>query len=383
MTGRHEAIHAIDDMSRFRIPVLLTALLAWQGVFGQDIADIQSRLDEKQAAAAELKAALADRQQAAKALEAELQRLRAGVSDLEQRKQKALEAMDAQYKRIVADPSLELSAAQAGYREALAALQRQRQAIAAKQQQIAQAGQQVEQARRATDEADRAMDELRQGLDVARAERLHRELNVEGEIKLSNTITCKRNETIAACMERGRAAALEQARQRFSDRLYAAATEAELVARHRGTGDAAPALIDSKVTDSGFRGQGDYRVELQARLRNETSPADACRLLGLKPAQCRARAPSAPAPATAPAGTAEAQAAAAGSGEHLLTVRSNVYYDEVFIDGVSYGSTKLDVLLPAGEYDVEVSKPGHASFRQRVKLDRAQTVRADLPELTN
>jgi len=378
-------------MWRLRIPMLLTALMAWQGVFGQDIADIQSRLDAKQAASAELKATLADRQQAAKALDAELQRLRAGVSDLEQRKEKALEAMDAQYKRIVADPSLELSAAQAGYRDALGALQRQRQAIAAKQQQIAQAEQQVEQARRDAGEADQAVDTLRQGLDVARAERLHRELNVEGEIKLSNTITCKRDETIAACMERGKAAALEQARQRFSDQLYAAATEANVVAQHRGEAGALPALIDSQVTDSGFRGQGDYRVELQARLRNETSPADACRLLGLKPARCRARGTAAPtradtaaAPANAPADSAEAQAAAiAGSGEHLLTVRSNVYYDEVFIDGVSYGSTKLDVLLPAGEYDVEVRKPGHVSFKQRVKLDQPQTVRADLPELTN
>jgi hypothetical protein len=164
-----------------------------------------------------------------------------------------------------------------------------------------------------------------------------------------------------------------------------------------------PTLLESDIQSSGFQGQGDYVVELAAKLRNEVSESQACRLLGLADAQCRGEvAPGAittepPAddrapevilpdePAEALAEDAEddtgPEDAPAGSGQFRLTVRSNVYYDEVFIDGVAYGSTKLDVLLPAGEYDVEVRKPGHSVYRERIALNDSRTVSATLYEL--
>lgn len=74
-------------------------------------------------------------------------------------------------------------------------------------------------------------------------------------------------------------------------------------------------------------------------------------------------------------------AAGAEAERYRLTVRSNVYYDEVYIDGVPYGSTKLDVMLPPGEYDVEVRKPGHAAYRERISLNGSRTLRAQLAEL--
>jgi hypothetical protein len=76
-------------------------------------------------------------------------------------------------------------------------------------------------------------------------------------------------------------------------------------------------------------------------------------------------------------------ASAAAADRFRLTVRSNVYYDEVYIDGVPYGSTKLDVLLPPGEYDVEVRKPGHSPYRETVNLTSSRTLRARLAELSD
>ena len=57
-----------------------------------------------------------------------------------------------------------------------------------------------------------------------------------------------------------------------------------------------------------------------------------------------------------------------------LTLRSNVFDDEVFINGVSYGSTKLQVMLPSGEHDLEVVKRGYEPSRQKMRLKRLKRI---------
>jgi len=61
-----------------------------------------------------------------------------------------------------------------------------------------------------------------------------------------------------------------------------------------------------------------------------------------------------------------------------LTVRSNVFDDEVFINGVSYGSTKLQVMLPSGVHELEAAKRGFESNRQKVTLSESQTLKVEL-----
>jgi len=40
----------------------------------------------------------------------------------------------------------------------------------------------------------------------------------------------------------------------------------------------------------------------------------------------------------------------------------------------------VDVMLPAGEYDIEVRKPGYSTWSGRVTLKGAETVIAELNE---
>ena len=61
-----------------------------------------------------------------------------------------------------------------------------------------------------------------------------------------------------------------------------------------------------------------------------------------------------------------------------LTLRSNVYDDEVFIDGVSFGATKLTTSLPVGFHEVEIRKRGYKSYKARIDLRKAQTIHANL-----
>lgn len=66
-----------------------------------------------------------------------------------------------------------------------------------------------------------------------------------------------------------------------------------------------------------------------------------------------------------------------------LTVRSNVYDDSIFIDGQHYGSTRLDILMPAGSHTIRVEKSGYTSFEKRINLQQAQIIFANLSPLSH
>jgi hypothetical protein len=67
--------------------------------------------------------------------------------------------------------------------------------------------------------------------------------------------------------------------------------------------------------------------------------------------------------------------------KYTLTVRSNVRNDIVFIDGKNYGSTRVDVELPAGTYTVRVEKTGYSSEEKQIELEKALTLRFDLQRI--
>ena len=64
--------------------------------------------------------------------------------------------------------------------------------------------------------------------------------------------------------------------------------------------------------------------------------------------------------------------------QYTLTVRSNVWNDQVTIDGKPYGSTRLDVVLAPGEHVIRIEKEGYKSFEQTINLQDDQTVRGKL-----
>jgi hypothetical protein len=58
----------------------------------------------------------------------------------------------------------------------------------------------------------------------------------------------------------------------------------------------------------------------------------------------------------------------------VLTVRSNVYDDTVYIDGQAQGSTRLDLELAPGLHTVRVEKEGHLPYEQQVELRPGENV---------
>ena len=66
-----------------------------------------------------------------------------------------------------------------------------------------------------------------------------------------------------------------------------------------------------------------------------------------------------------------------------LTLRSNVYDDQVYINGAYAGQTKLVTQLAAGWHDIEVRKAGYRTYSARLLLDKDQTLVARLQRGTD
>ncbi|MCP4346717.1 MAG: PEGA domain-containing protein [Desulfobacterales bacterium] len=66
----------------------------------------------------------------------------------------------------------------------------------------------------------------------------------------------------------------------------------------------------------------------------------------------------------------------------ILTVRSNVYDDMVYIDGVKRGSTRLDVKLEKGKHKLSVEKERYEAYKKEIDLHKDETVWAELKTLT-
>ena len=62
----------------------------------------------------------------------------------------------------------------------------------------------------------------------------------------------------------------------------------------------------------------------------------------------------------------------------ILTVRSNVYDDIVWINNNRYGSTRLDIWLPVGLYIVKVEKKGYKPYKEKIELNSDKTIVANL-----
>jgi hypothetical protein len=67
-----------------------------------------------------------------------------------------------------------------------------------------------------------------------------------------------------------------------------------------------------------------------------------------------------------------------------ITIRSNVYQDSVKINNVYKGSTRLDLKLKNGIYDIVVSKPGYQNWTTKINVKNAQqqTIYAKLKKNT-
>ena len=404
------------------LSLLISASLLASSAFAQDTATvtgIESEISIKQAEYDNSTQILEKHLKEESQLQNQLDLLRTRSTALDKEKNQALDAMNEMYRRLIDDPTLDISTAQARYQQAVVDHKQNKDDIAMQLAAIASHRKDIEQIRVAKHTQLNTLESLKEQLTTARVERLRNEFTREGTLEVNHTINCKRTETLAACEQRGQQMGLQKATKRFVDQIFANLTEERLVEPKRNMAGAQVQILSSHVVNSAFSGQGNYNVNLSVTMRGDVNSSRLCNLLSVDNRYCSEYGTPLSTPYQASYGTSysDSQLTFSDSKDNdvvsvsrlntqsvrdysvkpmlmpkidplvvdnnknrmvELTLRSNVFDDEVFIDGVSFGSTRLATTLPSGVHDVEVRKQGYQSYRVRVDLRKPQTIHAKL-----
>ncbi|GAB0110889.1 formylglycine-generating enzyme family protein [Pseudoalteromonas distincta] len=403
------------------LSLLITASLLASSAFAQDTATvtgIESEISVKQTEYDNSTKILEKHLKEESQLQNQLELLRSRSTELDKEKNQALDAMNEMYRRLIDDPTLDISTAQSRYQKAVVDHKQNKDDISMQLAAIASHRKDIEQIRVAKHTLLNTLESLKEQLTTARVERLRNEFTREGTLEVNHTINCKRTETLAACEQRGQQMGLQKATKRFVDQIFANLTEERIVEPKRNLAGAQVQILSSHVVNSAFSGQGNYNVNLSVTMRGEVNSSRLCSLLSIDNRYCSEYGT----PLTAmyqPAYSttySDSQLTFSNTKDNAntvsvsqlneqpvhnysvqsviqnrnvianqdeaepveLTLRSNVYDDEVFIDGVSFGSTRLVTSLPRGIHNVEVRKLGYKPFQARVDLNKAQTIHANL-----
>jgi len=404
------------------LSLLISASLLASSAIAQDTATvtgIESEISTKQAEYDNSTQILEKHLKEESQLQSQLDLLRTRSTELDKEKNQALDAMNEMYRRLIDDPTLDIGTAQSRYQQAVVDHKQNKDDIAMQLAAIASHRKDIEQIRVAKHTQLNTLESLKEQLTTARVERLRNEFTREGTLEVNHTINCKRTETLAACEQRGQQMGLQKATKRFIDQIFANLTEERLVEPKRNMAGAQVQILSSHVVTSAFSGQGNYNVNLSVTMRGDVNSSRLCNLLNVDNRFCSEYGTPLANNYQANYGTtfSDSQLTFSDNKDNTdtvavsrmsnppvrdysvkpmpmptvdplvsneknqmveLTLRSNVYDDEVFIDGVSFGSTRLATTLPRGVHNVEIRKQGYKPYQVRVDLRKPQTIHAKL-----
>jgi len=362
-----------------RLALAVATTLAWVSAANAEeasVTEIQTQIERLQAqyqSSEQQEQALRDEE---RQLREELEALRTRSEELEQERRVALAEMNERYQLVITDPNTDISGAVAAYQEAVDAHQQNLNRIRDQVTQLSSKQEEIQQNSLNRHALVNRLESFEEQLEVARIERIRGEFNRTGAVEARQSVTCARTDTIQACEERGKQLARQRASREFTDNLFASLSEADMARENREASGASVRILGARVVDSNFSGQAEYSVNLRVELEGQLTGNQACTLLEIDSRYCSGG-------NSANAETSDSATSDDDGVLYQLTVRSNVYDDEVFINGVSYGSTPLQLMLPAGEHDIVVSKHGFEGDAQRVSLREAQTLRFELTRSNN
>ncbi|MCC5517550.1 SUMF1/EgtB/PvdO family nonheme iron enzyme [Vibrio splendidus] len=364
------------------LPTLLFALapcLMTPAVFAEatppaiasSVTDIESSLFEKHADLTAVEKKLADKQNEVDNQAQQTARLAELSAQAEQTLAKAKASLEQDYSRMIDEPDFDISPAQNRFQDAWKTVKEGK--LVASDSELKQQGLVMEleaiQAEKAAAEASIA--NLNQNKLRARAERLRNEITQTEEQTVSFTNRCSSDMTLAQCSDQTVTLALQKAVKQFQHSLVDNATESKTVKEHLASASLNIHVLQHKVKSSGFSEDNRYRAVIAANLETRPDKNTPCRLLGIQSSNCFTQSEQ-------QANDQQKEVAWVN-----LVVRSNQYNDKVSINGVNYGSTPVEVMLPTGQHMVTIEKEGYLSFHQELKIARDHNLRAVLQAKQN
>ncbi len=364
------------------LPTLLFALapcLMTPAVFAEvtppaiasSVTDIESSLFEKHADLTAVEKKLTDKQSEVDNQAQQTARLVKLSAQAEQTLAKAKASLEQDYTRMIDEPDFDISPAQKRFQDAWKTVKEGKLAISDSEQKQQGLVMELEAIQAEKAAAEVSIANLNQDKLRARAERLRNEITQTEEQTVSFTNRCSSDMTLAQCSDQTVTLALQKAVKQFQHSLVDNATESKTVKEHLASASLNIHVLQHKVKSSGFSEDNRYRAVIAANLETRPNKNTPCRLLGIQSSNCFSQSEQ-------QANDQQKEVAWVN-----LVVRSNQYNDNVSINGVNYGSTPVEVMLPTGQHMVTIEKEGYLSFHQELKIARDHNLRAVLQAKQN
>ncbi|MEZ8141952.1 SUMF1/EgtB/PvdO family nonheme iron enzyme [Enterovibrio sp. FF113] len=307
------------------------------------------------------------------ALLAERESLASKAIELEKRRTMAQERLDEQFRRLIENPDTDLTQYKNDYQSAWKAVKENQTSTLQNDQVVAEQTRIVEGENRQKQLLVSALDNLQESKKEARVKRLRQELTFADTIEVVHTITCSESMTLAACSNQGKTLTMQKAVNTFQSHVLDKVTESSTAKLNANRVSFNIHVMNSNVVDSGFSGNNRYITRMQAEMRSQPDENASCKLLDFAERYCVEKSFT----------SAKASPKQQAKRWVNVKIRSNRFEDNVTINGVTYGSTPVEIMLPAGQHQLTVEKPGFEAYSRQMYMNKDSVVWASLREQEN
>ncbi len=352
-------------MIKYRIPALLLALSPiWvtASVYAEQVTQVDpvASIDEKisikqneiDAISSEYEAESAKLQQ----LKNEEERLQREADDLDAKRNRAKSALDKQYARLLEDPDTDLVTFQKRYQETWAAVKQNQSEKLTNEQSVTESEMRLSQIKQKQARLKTEFANLEEGRTEARVKRLEAELRESSVLETNYKTTCSTTMTLGECANQGKYLTKQKAVKTFRAKLLDGLTESVVAKQNLNGVELNIHVQESQIINSGFEGNNQYTTTMQAQLQAKPEAVAACKMLNVSTRYCLQ-------------GTAESNTKKNDKQWANVTVRSDQYNDSVTINGINYGSTPVEIVLPAGRHQVTVAKDGFETYNRVITVN--------------
>lgn len=294
--------------------------------------------------------------------------------ELEKVRQRAQQRLDAQFQRLIDNPDIDISQHQQDYQQAWQDVKDNQKLSLQNDQTIAEQQRIVDAEKRQRQLLVSALENLQEAKKEARVKRLRHELNYTDTLEVLHTISCSGDMTLSACSQQGKTLTMQKAVNTFQTQLLDNVTESSIAKLNANRVSFNIHVMNSNVVDSGFSGNNRYITRLKTEMKSSPNETAACKLLDFEERYCVEK------PFTNTTTKAVKQQAKRWIS---VKIRSNRYEDKVTINGVTYGSTPVEIMLPAGQHQLTVEKPGFQPYSRQLVMSKDMTIWAKLKEQVN
>ncbi|ENO8414836.1 SUMF1/EgtB/PvdO family nonheme iron enzyme [Vibrio mimicus] len=315
--------------------------------------------------ATKLQKAAVDNQQS------ELNRLTQQAKALDTALKNAKTNLERDYQKMIDEPDLDIQPSQNAYQAAWAEVKQNQVARLDAEQKLQEMQTALAQYQAQQQTIEQSIALLQQDKMRARVDRLREELQRVGEQKVSFTNVCNADMTFAQCSKQTNDLALQKAVNQFQLWLVDESSESNVIKPQLNNVSLNIHVLKHAVLDSGFYDGMRFRSIVNAQLEARPAENAPCKLLNIDSQYCFAP------------GQGQLDQQQQEIAWISLSLRSNQHGDRVTVDGVNYGSTPVEVMLPVGTHLVQIEKEGFRSFQQEVNITSDQTLRVNLHEKTN